>query len=182
MITKSNNGVYDRVLGCLLGGEIGDAMDAPGENITYQGIIDQYGEITDFTGSGTDDSALKYILCDAIIRSDGYPSADLWAEEWLIQEDLFLKKNLFWISVMNGVWKVLGEEIVSQEDGIGNMASSSPAMCISPMGIINPVNPQQAALETFEVASLIHHNFCRDANPDHLDSQHHSSNFTPPLF
>jgi ADP-ribosylglycohydrolase len=36
-------------------------------------------------------------------------------------------------------------------------------MCISPMGIINAGNPRQAALETYEVAGLIHHNFCRDA-------------------
>jgi ADP-ribosylglycohydrolase len=43
------------------------------------------------------------------------------------------------------------------------MASSSSAMCISPMGIINATNPRQAALETYDVASLIHHNFCRDA-------------------
>ncbi|RPJ38022.1 MAG: ADP-ribosylglycohydrolase family protein, partial [Chloroflexi bacterium] len=35
-------------------------------------------------------------------------------------------------------------------------------MCISPMGIINAGNPRQAALETYEVAGLIHHNFARD--------------------
>ncbi len=43
------------------------------------------------------------------------------------------------------------------------MASSSSAMCISPMGIINAANPRQAALKTYDVASLIHNNFCRDA-------------------
>jgi len=31
------------------------------------------------------------------------------------------------------------------------------------MGIINAGNPRQAALETYDVASPIHHNFCRDA-------------------
>jgi ADP-ribosylglycohydrolase len=31
------------------------------------------------------------------------------------------------------------------------------------MGIINPGDPRQAALETYELAGLIHHNFCRDA-------------------
>ena len=30
-----------------------------------------FGEITDFSGSGTDDSALKHILCDAIERTSG---------------------------------------------------------------------------------------------------------------
>lgn len=31
------------------------------------------------------------------------------------------------------------------------------------MGIINAGDPRQAALETYDVASPIHHNFCRDA-------------------
>ncbi len=40
-------------------------------------------------------------------------------------------------------------------------------MAISPMGIVNAANPRQAALETFDVAGLIHggpaSGFCRDA-------------------
>ena len=50
--------------------------------------------------------------------------------------------------------------------GMGNMQSSSSAMSISPMGLINACNPRQAALETYDVAGLIHSgdtNFCRDA-------------------
>ena len=155
--------LYRRVLGCLYGGEIGDAMGAPAENMTYQEIAAEFGEITDFSGHGTDDSAMKHILCDAIQRGGGYPTADTWAEEWLAQEDLFLKRHLFWIPVMNGFWKIRGQSVTPREAGHGNMASSSSAMCISPMGIINAGNPRQAALETYDVASPIHHNFCRDA-------------------
>ena len=154
---------FDKVLGCLLGGEIGDAMGAPAENKTYQEIAEAFGEITDFTGFGTDDSALKHILCDAIARAEGYPTADAWAEEWLDQENMFIKRRLFWVPVMNGFWKIRAEDVAPREAGIGNMASSSSAMCISPMGIINVGDPRQAALETYEVASPIHHNFCRDA-------------------
>jgi ADP-ribosylglycohydrolase len=155
--------LFDKTLGCLLGGEIGDAMGAPAENKTYREIAEEFGQITDFSGFGTDDSALKHILCDAIVRTGGYPTADAWAEEWLNQEDLFLKNRLFWTPVMNGFWKVRAEGVAPREAGRGNMASSSSAMCISPMGIINAGHPRQAALETYDVASLIHHNFCRDA-------------------
>ncbi|MBC8444736.1 MAG: ADP-ribosylglycohydrolase family protein [Chloroflexi bacterium] len=155
--------LYDKVLGCLLGGEIGDAMGAPAEGKTYREIAETYGELTDFSGFGTDDSALKHILCDAIAHTGGYPTADAWAGEWLAQEDLFLKRRLFWIPVMNGFWKIRGEGIAPRQAGEGNMASSSSAMCISPLGIINAANPRQAALETYEVASPIHHNYCRDA-------------------
>jgi ADP-ribosylglycohydrolase len=154
--------LFDKVLGCLLGGEIGDAMGAPAENKTYQEIAEAFGEITDFSGFGTDDSALKHILCDAIVAAGGYPTADTWAEEWLNQEDLFIKRHIFWTPVMNGFWKMRAEGVAPREAGWGNMASSSSAMCISPMGIINAGNPRQAALETYDVASPIHHNFCRD--------------------
>ena len=160
---QSKGRLYDKVLGCLLGGEIGDAMGAPAENKTYQEIAEAFGEIVDFSGFGTDDSALKHVLIDAIVRADGYPTADAWAEEWMAQEDLFLKRRLFWTPVINGFWKVRAQGVAPREAGRGNMASSSSAMCISPVGIINAGDPRQAALETFEVASLIHHNFCRDA-------------------
>ena len=155
--------LFDKVLGCLLGGEIGDAMGAPAEGKTYAEIEEKYGEITGFAGSGTDDSALKHILIDAIVASGGYPTADAWADQWLVQEELFLRGRLFWIPVMNSFWKLRGEAITPREAGRGTMASSSSAMCISPMGIINAGDPRQAAVETYEVASLIHHNFCRDA-------------------
>ncbi len=154
--------LHDKVLGCLLAAEIGDAMGAPAENLTYQEIAARYGEITDFSGSGTDDSALKHILCDAIERAQGYPTADAWAEAWMAQEEQF-RKGMFWIPVMNSFWRVRAEGIAPREAGLGNMASSSSAMCISPMGMINAGNPRQAALETYEVAGLVHHNFSRDA-------------------
>ncbi len=63
---------------------------------------------------------------------------------------------------MNTYWKLSAEGIAPREAGLGNMASSSSAMCISPMGMINAGNPRQAALETYELAGLIHHNFARD--------------------
>jgi ADP-ribosylglycohydrolase len=137
-------------------------MGAPAENKTYQEIIEEFGKITDFSGFGTDDSALKHILCDAILRAEGYPTADAWAEEWLNQEEPFLNYK-FWTPVLNSFWRIRAEGIAPREAGKGNMASSSSAMCISPLGIINAANPRQAALETYDVASLIHHNFCRDA-------------------
>lgn len=158
----SLSSLSDKVLGCLLAGEIGDAMGTPAENKTYQQIAERFGEINDFSGSGTDDSALKYLLCDAIERGQGYPTADTWAEVWLEQEEVF-QRGLFWFPVMNSYWRIRAEGIDPRQAGLGNMISSSSAMCISPMGMINPGNPRQAALETFEVAGLIHHNIARDA-------------------
>ena len=63
--------LYDKVYGCLIGGLIGDAMGAPVEGWDYKKIIETHGEISDFTGDGTDDSAIRMILCYAIIQNGG---------------------------------------------------------------------------------------------------------------
>jgi ADP-ribosylglycohydrolase len=154
--------LFDKVLGCLAGGVIGDAMGTPTEKLSYEEIDARFGWVTSFQGAGTDDSALKHILCETIFRAHGHPTADMWGEDWLRNADTFIGSTLFFAPVVSTFWKLRGERALPREAGNGNMASSSSAMCISPMGIINAGNPRQAALETFEVASLIHHNSSRD--------------------
>lgn len=75
--------LYDKVYGCLLGGLIGDAMGAPSEGMTWQERAEKLGEITDFDGAGTDDSAIKQILCEAILDGGGYATADEFAASFL---------------------------------------------------------------------------------------------------
>jgi ADP-ribosylglycohydrolase len=154
--------LFDKVLGCLLGGVIGDAMGTPTEKLSHDEIQQRFGWVQTFSGDGTDDSLLKHILCETLERTDGHATADAWAEDWLRHSQTFIGSPLFFAPVISTFWKLSGEQIQPREAGAGNMASSSSAMCISPMGIVNAGNPRQAALETFEVASLIHHNFCRD--------------------
>lgn len=157
-----NSILYDKVLGCLAGGVIGDAMGTPTEKLTHQQIHEKFGWVDSFSGEGTDDSLLKHILCETLERSGGHASADLWAEDWLRHENTFIDSKLFFVPVLATFWKLRAELVPPREAGLGNMASSSSAMCISPMGIVNAGNPRQAVMETFEIAGLIHHNFCRD--------------------
>lgn len=160
---KKGSKLFDKVYGCLLGGLIGDAMGAPVENLTYRQIKEKYGVIDDFQGEGTDDSAIKLILCQAIMENDGYITADELAESFMKNKD---KYNLFYIPVRNMFHKIEDKLTLPVYAGVGNMQSSSSAMSISPMGIINACNPRQAALETYDVAGLIHAgdtSFCRDA-------------------
>ena len=157
------NLLYDKVYGCLVGGLIGDAMGAPVEGWEYKKIIEAHGEVSDFSGDGTDDSAIKLILCDAIIKNDGYVTADEFAESFLRNRKYY---NLFYTPVKNMFHKIEDKLELPVYAGMGNQQSSSSAMAISPMGIINACNPRQAALETYDVAGLIHAGtttFCRDA-------------------
>ena len=155
-----------RIYGCLLGGLIGDAMGAPVEGKSYKEIQSVYGldGVTDFEGDGTDDTAIREQLVHAIFAGDGYVTCDEFAASFL----LYWKQNYgkWWTPVRNMAHKIQSRVALPVDAGYGNAPSSSSAMAISPMGILNAMNPRQAALETFDVAGLIHSGpsgFCRDA-------------------
>jgi len=161
-MTMKQNVFSDKMTGCLLGGLIGDAMGAPAECKTYQYIEETYGEINDFEGEGTDDSVIKMILCNAIIENQGYVTADEFAESFMKSKD---KYHYFFVPVKNMFNKIQSKLSLPVYAGLGNMQSSSSAMAISPMGLLNACNPRQAAIETYDVAGLIHADvatFCRD--------------------
>lgn len=152
--------LYDKVLACLLGGVIGDAMGAPAEDLTYDEIRSKYGTIEDFAGEGTDDSAIKRVLCKAIVDYKGHITADEFAQTFLDNVP-----ERFYIPVQNAYHKLVLGLALPVYAGMGNMASSSSAMCISPLGIINACNPRQAAMEAFDVGGMMHGveaTFCRE--------------------
>ena len=154
--------IRDKVLGCLVGGLIGDAMGAPVEGWRYERIVAEKGYIDDFEGSGTDDSIIKLILCEALIENGGHATADDFAASFLRHHADY---NWFFIPVRNMFHKIQDEHTLPIEAGRDNMASSSSAMSIAPMGIVNACDPRAAASEAYEVAGLIHSgccSFCRD--------------------
>ena len=158
-----NTRLFDKVYGALIGGLIGDAMGAASESMTWQAIKEKFGEIRDFEGAGTDDSAIKHILCEAYIENGGYATADEFAASFLKNKKYF---PLFYIPVRNMFHKIETDLVNPIDAGYGNMQSSSTAMAISPVGIINAGNPRQAAAEAFDIAGLVHSGpsgFCRDA-------------------
>jgi len=161
--TGDKNLLFNKAYGCLLGGIIGDAMGAPVEGMHYRDIEKKHGWINTFEGAGTDDSAIKLILCQAIIKYKGHITADEWAEAFLDNKKKYY--SLFYIPVRNMFHKIESKLSLPVYAGMGNMHSSSSAMAISPMGIINACKPRQAAMETWDIAGLIHagpSTFCRD--------------------
>ncbi len=162
----TNEHILSKAHGCLLGGLIGDAMGTPTENMEPAAIAAKYGWVEDFSGDGTDDSILKYLLCDALIATDGYATADDWAAAWLDQRAQITgpKQNRFFVSVKQTLTK-LSAGYLPREASIGNLASSSSAMSIAPVGIVNAGHPRAAAAQAQELGSLIHSGdvaFCQD--------------------
>ena len=162
-----NNTLTDKIYGCLLGGLIGDAMGAPTEGMNYDQIIEKYGPdgVSDFEGLGTDDTAIRNQLIDAIFKSGGRPTVDHFGQSFLDFKDRH--RRLWFFPVQSAFHKLEAGLSLPAYAGWGNMQSSSSAMAISPMGIINACDPRQAALETMDVASFIHNGgasgYCRDS-------------------
>lgn len=156
----------DKAYGCLLGGLIGDAMGTPTENMEPGEIKDQFGWVDDFEGDGTDDSILKYLLCEALVETGGYATSDDWAAAWIRNQDEITgpKKNRFFVTVQHTFKKLL-TGYLPRMASIGNLPSSSSAMSISPIGIVNAGNPRAASAQAQELGSLIHTgdvSFCQD--------------------
>jgi len=146
-----------KAVGCLMGGLIGDAIGTPTEGKDYREIEARWGWLSDFTSDGTDDTVMRNLLAEALIRTGGYATLDDWAQVWIDHwSDIFgVKLPKFFISVVHTAQK-LKHHVVPRMAGMGNMPSSSSAMGIAPVGIVNACNPRQAALQAYSLASLIH--------------------------
>ena len=158
--------LYKKTLGCLVGGLIGDAIGTPTENMAYGDIEAKFGWVDDFEADGTDDTVMKNILADALVQSGGYATIDDWGHEWVEQYDEIFgdKVGKFFQSVLHTAAK-LRRHAVPRMAALGNMPSSSSAMCISPVGVVNACNPRAAAAQAYGLAGLIHTydvGFCQD--------------------
>lgn len=155
-----------RFLPVVVGARVGDAMGAPAEGLDPGEIRARFGWIETFTGDGTDDSLMASMLADALLESDGHAGADEWAAQWLAQRDRMLAiRDRFFPSVLH-VAEKLANGGVPRHVALGTMPSSSSAMCIWPVGLVNAGDPRAAAGQAYEVAALTHQgevDFCRDA-------------------
>jgi ADP-ribosylglycohydrolase len=154
-----------RAYACLLAGLIGDAMGTPTENLEPDEIERRFGWTRELIGPGTDDSLMKDLLSMALVQTDGYATADDWAAQITAQQSLIReRRDKFFASVLHLVGK-LRYGYPPRELSEGNMPSSSSAMAIAPVGIVNAGHPRAASAQAQELASMIHTGavgFCQD--------------------
>ncbi len=155
-----------RFLPVVVGARVGDAMGAPTEGLEPAEIDERFGWVSDFAGDGTDDSLMATMLAHALINTAGRAGADDWAAQWMAEaEAIKAKRNKFFLSVLHTVQKLNYGWLPSQV-AAGNMPSSSSAMAIWPVGLVNCGHPAQAAAQAYALAALIHVgevDFCQDA-------------------
>jgi ADP-ribosylglycohydrolase len=155
----------DRIFATLIGAGVGDAMGAPTEGMEAGEIDRRYGWVAEFVGTGTDDSLMASLLIEALVLSDGRACADEWAAQITAGRELiYAQRQKFFPSVLHLVEK-LRSGVSPRAAALGNMASSSSAMCFWPVGVINAGQPARAALQAYRLAGLIHTHpvdFCQD--------------------
>jgi ADP-ribosylglycohydrolase len=174
--------LYKKIFGSLMGGVIGDAFGGPIECMHYKFIRQLYnGRVTtlvpynrpdDFfqpghlayalsieAGSYTDDTRLQLLITEAIVEKQGRINADDLADMWMRKMDV----RAFWHSVSAGFHRIAMSAIPVRDAGVGNISENSAPMCIGPVGVINAGNPAQAAMDAYDLISLSHTGYAREA-------------------
>jgi len=173
-----NTILFKKVYGCLMGGAIGDAMGGPVEGLHYQEIEKRHGKVTELLpypaknrswgrgtapGSYTDDTHLKHIVCEAVIRAGGVPTSDDIARQFIEyyhtapvigsggERPKAFMEEFYWRSIYREHKMMYG--------GGPLMASQ---IIIAPIALVNACDPEQAARDAFYV-SYMAEGYAKDA-------------------
>ncbi|AEH06583.1 ADP-ribosylglycohydrolase family protein [Methanothermococcus okinawensis] len=155
-------GIYkNKVLGCVLGTAIGDALGMPAEGMTKNEIISNYGRIEEYlppknhfknilnAGDYTDDTEQTICLIRSITK-EGF------------DKNLFVKELIKWyknnpIGIGPTSKKAIEKLINGDYSGIDSKTCGA-AMRISPLGIFYYDNPKMLKEAIIEASKITHNN------------------------
>lgn len=155
-----SSALFDRVLGCLALGAVGDNLGRPVEGWHYQKIVETFGRIEDpWAGTkggdpnfeiGTDDTALGQILCHCYIDRRRPISVEDYGEFWLKEMD-----PLKFFFCLRNTYELLKMGYSPRVTGAFNIVTGSGLMAINPVGIFNAGDPERAYIDGINLASLV---------------------------
>lgn len=151
----------DSVYGCLIGGAIGDALGASVEGWTHEEIREKYGTVQEFKqyympysdanpGSITSDTAMRHYLCLAIAEHGGRVQPPEFAK--VICEHM--DPNRVWINE-EIILKKLTAGLNPWDTGRGAVPNNHITSAITPIGIVNVGDPEQAYQDGINIASML---------------------------
>ena len=173
--------LYDKALGCLAGAVLGDAAGAAakgtncGSDSGNGGRGNRDGKQFDGQGQGSragpefgapgDETAMVEIVARMLIDTRGGAMLDDLARAMCDHSPQFAKDGAFFISVQQVFSAVGRRRYPPRYTGLGTMPHSTGVVAMGPVGIVNACNPWQAALQAYELATLMHVydvGFCQD--------------------
>ena len=175
--------LYDKALGCLAGAALGDAAGMAAADTALGDAESAAAGSTDagagndeqFGGEGSrdglafgvpgDETAMVEIVARMLIDTGGGATLDDWARAMQAHSPQFAKDGAFFISVQQVFSAVGRRRYPPRYTGLGTMPHSTGVVAMGPVGIVNACNPWQAALQAYELATLLHVydvGFCQD--------------------
>ena len=155
--------LFDKALGCLAGAALGDAAGSAAKGADC-GSGPASGAGLAFGAHG-DETAMVEIVARMLVNTGGGATLDDWARAMRDHSPQFGKDSAFFIS-MQQVFNMVGRSgYPPRYTGLGTMPHSTGAVAMGPVGIVNACNPWQAALQAYELATLLHVydvGFCQD--------------------
>ncbi len=146
----------NRFLNVVIAARVGDAMGTPTEGLSAAEINESFGWVTEFHGAGTDDTLLASVLAKVLVDTQGAARADDWAAELCKERPRILDKQQYFFASVLHLLEKLRRGYRPSEVALGNMPSSSSAMCIWPVSLVNAADPESAGRQAYDLASLIH--------------------------
>lgn len=164
-----------RIYASLLAGAVGDAMGFPVEGHHYKAIRKKFGKIDrpivrlgpeltpNVTSTEyTDDTVMRHMVCKAIIDSKGHPTPYTVFEVW--RDTIKDFEHWHWwlntrIVAAKAKW---GYWLDVREIGSDSVPCNDAAMIIAPVGLINPGDPEKAALQALDMACVWQNGYSRE--------------------
>jgi len=150
-----HNNLKSKITGCLLAGAIGNVFGSPFENMHYRDIEKKYGKrlITDILDPALieteDDCNVALVLCKTYLENKKRINSFDYAEGWLKYID---PSNLY-LCCQNS-YNLMKAGISPQVTGALNLDTGAAIMAISPTGIYNACDPEQAYMDAIELTEI----------------------------
>ncbi len=171
-----------KISGSLWAGAIGDAMGGPLEPFDAEFARQRFGDgvttLVDYLAEGpvwyprgcpkgtyTDDTILRNVLCQAIIKHRGRIGAREFGQVFLETiKPQQLYEGKLWLGEAVAFFKLLAGSMnppsiaywpEPRQVGQGNLPACDAAMMMGPIGLINAGDPRQAYLDALEVGAVL---------------------------
>ncbi|MBI2192241.1 MAG: ADP-ribosylglycohydrolase family protein [Planctomycetes bacterium] len=148
--------LFDKIYGCLLAGAIGNAMGSPVEGRFYTEIDRQHaGGITTVLDprrlESEDDNQMAMLLVETYLERDGLPVlARHFGKTWRER----LNRDHFYPHCMGNAYDLIRSGWDPRITGHWSVVTGSTVMCMEPVGVYHPGDPEWAAYDAAAVSYM----------------------------
>ena len=140
--------LYDKILGCILAGAIGNAMGSPLEGMMYYDIDAKYPNgvttiLEPWRLESEDDNQVAMMMYQAYISREGLPAtARDYGEKWkeLMDRDMYFY-------CLRNTYDLLNMGMEPRICGQWSLVTGSSVMCVEPAGVYNLADEKNAYID-----------------------------------